>query len=254
MGRHGERKVLKRLNTPKYLQIKRKHGKYFVRPIAGPHPSRLSLPLLHIVRDLLKIADNYQEAKKLITRGYFKVDGKVVKNIKFPIGLMDVLTIEKMNKSYRILPSSFHQFVLHEISGEEANYKLCRIKNKKWIKGGQLQLNLHDGRNLLINVQDPRNPKEDSYKVMDVLKISVPDQAILKTIRFKTGSLAIITAGIKKDIGNVGRITNILKRFGPFASTFAIKQESGYETEGLYDYAFVIGEDQSEISLPTRSN
>jgi small subunit ribosomal protein S4e len=254
MGRHGERKVLKRLNTPKYLQIKRKHGKYFIRPIAGPHPSRSCLPLLHIVRDLLNIADNYREAKKLITRGYFKVDGKVVKNIKFPVGLMDVLTIEKMNKSYRVLPSSFHQFILHEISGEEQNYKLCRIKNKTWIKGGQLQLNLHDGRNLLVNVQDPRNPKEDSYKVMDVIKISIPDQMILKTIRFKTGSMAIIIAGRIKDIGRVGKITNILKRFGPFASTVALKQETGYETETLYDYAFVIGEDQFEISLPKVSD
>ena len=70
MGRKGESKVRKRLNTPRFLQIKRKHGKYFVRPNPGPHPSKFCLPLLHIVRDLLKIADNYAEAKKLIGKGF----------------------------------------------------------------------------------------------------------------------------------------------------------------------------------------
>ena len=66
MTRHGGQKVLKRLNTPAFLQIKRKHGKFFIKPSPGPHQSKFCLPLLHIVRDLLKIVDNYREAKKLI--------------------------------------------------------------------------------------------------------------------------------------------------------------------------------------------
>ena len=41
MARHGSQKVLKRLNTPAHLQIKRKHGIFFVNPTPGPHPSRL---------------------------------------------------------------------------------------------------------------------------------------------------------------------------------------------------------------------
>ncbi|TFF97047.1 MAG: 30S ribosomal protein S4e, partial [Promethearchaeota archaeon] len=76
MTKHGDSKTLKRLNTPKFLQIKRKHGTFFVSPSPGPHPKRFCLPLLHIVRDLLHIMDNHREAKKLIGRGHFKVDGK----------------------------------------------------------------------------------------------------------------------------------------------------------------------------------
>ena len=60
MTRHGGTRSLKRLNTPKYLQIKRKHGKFFMKPSPGPHPNRFCLPLLHIVRDLLKIVDNHR--------------------------------------------------------------------------------------------------------------------------------------------------------------------------------------------------
>jgi len=249
MARTGSRKSLKRLNTPKFMQIPRKHGKYFVNPRAGPHPARDCLPLLHIVRDLFKIVDVYKDAKKLITSGNFMVDGKVVKDIKYPVGLMDVLSIERINKYYRVLPYPHHKYILQEISEEESHYKLCRINNKTTVKGGHLQLNLHDGRNILLRVQDPRSPKEDIYKVMDVLKISVPEQEILKLLKFQKGNLAIITSGLKQDVGSIGKIVNIKKRYGPKASTVSIEQD-GKSTETLYDYTFIIGEDKSEIILP----
>jgi small subunit ribosomal protein S4e len=251
MTRHGGQKTLKRLNTPAFLQIKRKHGKFFTKPSPGPHPSRFCLPLLHIVRDLLKIVDNHREAKKLIGLGYFKVDGKIIRDTGFPVGLMDVLSIEKMNKYYRVLPDSHHDLILHEITEEESMFKLCRITNKTNVKGGHIQLNLHDGRNILIRVKDPRNPKEDVYSHMDVLKISIPEQEILKILNFKENNLAIIMSG--KNIGQIGKIITILKRFGPKASTVSI-QHNGSQTETLYDYTFIIGEDQSEIALPTIDN
>ncbi|MFX0096040.1 MAG: 30S ribosomal protein S4e [Candidatus Hodarchaeota archaeon] len=251
MTRHGGQKVLKRLNTPAFLQIKRKHGKFFVKPSPGPHPNRFCLPLLHIVRDLLKIVDNHREAKKLIGLGYLKVDGKIVRDKGFPVGLMDVVSIEKMKKYYRILPDSHYGLRLHEITEQESSFKLCRITNKTNVKGGNLQLNLHDGRNILIRVNDPRTPKEDVYKRMDVLKISLPEQEILKILKFKENNLAIIMSG--KNIGQIGKINNILKRFGPKASTVSI-QHNGSHTETLYDYTFIIGEDQPEIDLPNMDN
>jgi small subunit ribosomal protein S4e len=247
MTRHGGQKVLKRLNTPAHLQIKRKHGSFFVNPSPGPHPSRLCLPLLHIVRDLLAIVNTHKEAKKLIGLGYFKIDGNVIKNKSYPVGLMDVLSIDKMNMYYRILPDSHHGLILHEISEEESTFKLCRINNKTTVKGGHIQLNLHDGRNIVIAVKDPKNPKEDKYKRMDVLKISIPDQEIQKALKFKEENIAIIISG--KNIGQVGKVINILKRYGPKASTVSI-QHNGDHTETLYDYTFIIGEENSEIDLP----
>jgi small subunit ribosomal protein S4e len=248
MTRHGGKKTLKRFNTPKYMQLKRKQGTFFVNPSPGPHTKRFSLTLLHIVRDHLKIVDNYREAKKLIGLGYFNVDGRTIKDIAFPLGLMDVLSIEKINAHYRILPDPHHGLILHEIPVEESNFKLCRIDEKTTIKGGHIQLNLHDGRNILVTVKDPKNPKEDIYKRMDVLKISLPEQEILKVYRFKEGNLAIIMSG--KNIGQVGKIVNILKRFGPKASTVSIEHDSDH-TETLYDYTFIIGEEQAEINLPS---
>jgi small subunit ribosomal protein S4e len=247
MTKHGEPSTLKRLNTPKFLRIKRKHGKFFVRPSPGPHEARFCLPLLHIVRDLFEIVDNYREAKKMIGRGFFKVDGRVVKDPNFPVGLMDVFSIDKIDEHYRVLPASHHGLNLNKITKDQANFKLCRINGKTTIKGGNIQLNLHDGRNILLNVKDPKNPKEDTYKRMDVLKISLPDQEILKKFEFKEDNLAIIMSG--KNIGQVGKITRIKKLFGPNASTVSIEHDDEL-TETLYDYTFIIGEEESEIHIP----
>ena len=82
---------------------------------------------------------------------------------------------------------------------------------------------------------------------MDVLKISIPEQDILKVLKFKEGNTAIIMSG--KNIGQTGKIISILKRFGPKASTVSIEHNSDH-TETLYDYTFIIGEDISEINLP----
>ncbi|MBN1802940.1 MAG: 30S ribosomal protein S4e [Candidatus Lokiarchaeota archaeon] len=248
MTRHGGTRSVKRLNTPAYLQIKRKHGKFFVKPSPGPHPSNFCLPLLHVVRDLLKVVDTHREAKKLIGQGLFKVDQKVVRDKTYPIGLMDVISIEKEGKDYRVFPDSHHGLVVKEIPKKNNEFKLCRIAQKTTVKGGHVQLNLHDGRNILINVKDPKNPKEaKNFSRMDVLKISLPTQEIQKTFKFKEGNIAMIMSG--KNIGQVGKVHSITKRFGPKASTVTIEDENGVLTETLYDYTFIIGDAKSEINV-----
>jgi len=82
---------------------------------------------------------------------------------------------------------------------------------------------------------------------MDVLKITVPEQEILKVLKFKEGNLAIIISG--KNIGQLGKVLTITKRFGPKGSTLSIEHNSE-PTETLYDYTFIIGEGQLEINLP----
>ncbi len=86
---------------------------------------------------------------------------------------------------------------------------------------------------------------------MDVLKISIPEQEIQKVLRFKENNIALIMSG--KNIGQVGKIINILKRYGPKASTVSIQHNGGH-TETLYDYTFIIGEENSEIDIPKMDN
>ena len=121
MTRHGEVKTLKRLNTPGFLQIKRKHGKFFVNPSPGPHPSRFCLPLLHIVRDLLKIVPTHREAKKLIGLGHFMVDEKVVKD---KIESVKAITSEADEKLDR-------RAIIEPIEDKEKLHKKVKKENQR---------------------------------------------------------------------------------------------------------------------------
>jgi small subunit ribosomal protein S4e len=107
---------------------------------------------------------------------------------------MDVFEIPSINKKYRIIATE-KGLVPIEISDKEKNFKLCRIENKTTLSGGNIQLNLHDGRNIIIPIKDPKNPKEDTYKTMGVLKIEVPSQKILDYYPLKEGSHVLVIKG-----------------------------------------------------------
>lgn len=248
MGKMGGSRHLTRHAAPAFWPILRKEWHWVVKPSPGPHPIERCLPLLIIVRDILGYAKTAREARKIIAQGQIKVDGKVRRNYKYPVGLMDVLEIVKISKFYRVIPYPVKYMILHEISPEEAKYKLARIENKTTVKGGHIQLNLHDGRNILIRVSDPTNPEEDVYKTFDVLKISIPDQQILDHYRFEVGSVAIVTDG--RNVGRVGRIVEITEMFKRRRNIVTLEDKNGDRFQTIQDYIFVIGKDKPEISLP----
>lgn len=183
MAKKGPKRHLKRLAAPVRWELPRKIHKFTVRPLPGAHPMSESLPLLLIVRDILKYADNAREAKKIIKMGKVLVDGRVRKEEKLPVGLMDVVSLPDANENYRVLFDRKGRIKLKPT--ENPDVKLCKIKNKTVIKGGHIQLNLHDGRNIVIKVSDPTKAEEDVYKTGDTLLISIPEQEIKAHIPLK---------------------------------------------------------------------
>ncbi|MHA1229511.1 MAG: 30S ribosomal protein S4e [Candidatus Helarchaeota archaeon] len=247
MPKKGKSLHQKSLAAPRYWPIRRKEHKYTVARRAGPHTAKNALPLLIIVRDVLKLCKTRREARYIIKGGEIKVDGKVRKDLRFYVGLMDVIEIPKIEKYYRMLPIPKHGLILHEIDEDEKDFKLCRIENKTTLKKGHIQLNLHDGRNIMIPVKDPENPIEDVYKTQDVLKISIPDQEILEHLKFQEDVLSLIVAG--KNLGYVGRVINIERREGPYQNIIKVKS-GDEELQTALEYAFMIGIDKPLISLP----
>jgi small subunit ribosomal protein S4e len=248
MGSKGNRHHLKRLNTPSYFQIKRKSFKYLMKPRAGPHPRDFCLPLGHVIRDLLHLATNERETKYILNKKIVFVDGTLRTDYKFPLGLMDVIEIKEINKTYRVLPSAKHGLILSEITKDEAKFKLCRIENITTIPHGNLQLNLHDGRCIQINVEDPLKKPNLPYKTMGSIKISLPDQKILDYYPMETSRQALVFRG--KNQGIAGKITLISKRFGYKASLVNIEKAAGEILSTAYEYTFVIGKEKPVIDLP----
>lgn len=248
MGSKGNKGHLKRFNTPGFLQIERKTKVFTIKPEAGPHAKRFCIPVGILLRDVLKVSNNFRESKFLLNSKKVLVDKKVITNYRFPIGLMDVVEIPDLNKAYRVFPSATSGFLLSEITKEEAKFKLCRINNISTVASGNLQLNLHDGRNILIKVDSPSKKPNIPYKTRGTIKISIPDQAILDYFPMEEKAYTIIYKG--KNIGKMGKVSTISKRFGVNSSTAEIEQDGGEKISTAYDFTFVLGKNSPSVDLP----
>lgn len=247
MGKKGGRKHLKREKAPRSWMLHPKESQWAVRPAPGPHANRACLPLSVLMRDVLGFARNTRESKIILGQKRVIVDGKIRRDRKFPAGLMDVVELPDANMTYRILPAVGRGLTALEIPKDEARAKLCRIEVKTTLKKGQVQLNLHDGRNIIVPVQDARNPREDTYKTRDTLKISIPAQKVLDHLRFGEGAYAIITSG--RNIGRHGKILRIDPSTAARPATALIEDPSGNKFETIADYVFVVGQERPIIKI-----
>lgn len=244
MAIKGPRKHLKRLAAPANWQLPRKERTFTVRPSPGPHSMDKSLPLLLVVRDTLKYADNAREAKKIIQMGKILIDGVKRKEYKHPVGLMDVLSIPEMNENYLVLFDESGRISLKKT--DKTGVKLCKIVNKTVIKGGHIQLNLHDGRNQIVKVSDATKAQETSYKTGDSVLVSVPEQAIVGHVAFNEGTLAYITGG--KHVGEFAKVVEVEKRT-LYSDIVTLENKDGEKFKTIKPYVFIVGQDEPVISM-----
>ncbi len=232
-------KHLKRIAAPRSLLIKRKISRWAIKSSPGPHPVDKSIPLGTVVRDYLSMCDTKSEAKKIISDGEVQVDGSIRRNIKFPCGLMDVVSIPKIKKFYRVIFNQKGKLVLVPIEKEEGKWKPCRIENKTIVRRGKVQLNLHDGRNLLVD--------EDNYGTGDVIKLSFDDNKIIDVYKFDKNTVAMVTGG--SHIGEIATIEEIRVTRSSRPNVVVLKgKNSSFPT--IKDYVFPIGKESPEIKLP----
>ena len=249
MGRKGEGGHLKRKPAPKLWPIHRKEAVWTVMPKPGPHSLSRSLPLLLIVRDILGFAKTAKEAKSILSQGKISVNGKVRRDERFLVGMMDIVSIPDANASYLVLPSKKGLF-LHTIGSNDATFKLSRIEDKTVVKGGNVHLDLHDGSNFLIDMNAPQNLEKENYHTLDVLKLSIPDRELLGYMKLTEGSPAIVVGG--KNMGQVGKVVTIEKQADKKRRNLLVtlKGEKGNQFQTILDFVFVLGDTDSSISLP----
>jgi small subunit ribosomal protein S4e len=225
----------KRLSVPKSWKIGRKGYKWVSTTRPGPHSQARSLPIGIIIRDILKLVDNSREGKRILSEGKVLVDGTPRKDLRFPVGLFDVITLPLINESYRMVQDEKGRLVLHKLNETNVN-KLCRINNKVTLQGGKVQLNLSDGTNIMGS---------NEYGTKDSLILSVPDKKVIKHLQFKVGNLAMVVGG--QHSGEIGKIKEIREVKSSRHNTVTISGEKDFET--IENYVIVIGEDRPEIRL-----
>jgi len=230
---------MKRLTAPRSWPLKRKITVWVTKQSPGSHAIESSMPAAIVLRDMLKVCDTAKEAKRIIGNREILVDGKPIRSNKMPIGFMDVVSIPKMNANYRMLLTDKGKLTLVKISDAEAKWKLCRLQNKTTVTGGRIQLNLHDGRNIVL--------AKNEYRTGDVLKLDLGEKKISSSFPLAPGSLAMIVEG--PHAGRTAVISECIEMRGP--SPNVVKFEDGTET--VRDHVFVIGVKKSAIELPEAS-
>jgi small subunit ribosomal protein S4e len=230
MSRHE-----KRITIPKSWPIPRKMHTWVAKTSPGPHSAQDSLPLLTVVRDMLKLADNAREARRILYEGQVLVDGKVKKDYKLPVGIFDVIALPSLDKQYRMLKDARGMFYLSLLESGKVR-KLARIENRTTLAGGKQQINLSDGSNLLA---------EGEFKTGDSLILSIPDKQIEDRIEFKVGNLAMVMGG--KHSGQMGKIKEIQVVRSSRPNMVTISGQKDFET--IVDYVYMVGRDEPVIKL-----
>jgi len=229
---------MKRFNAQRTLRIHRKEKIWTVKPSPGPHPIEKSIPLGLIIRDYLKLTDTMKETKRVLSNNEIIVDGKIRKEYKYPVGLMDVISVPKLKKDFRVMFDQKGKLTLIPTSSKDAKWKLCRIENKTIIKGNKTQINLHDGQNKIV--------EKDDYKTGDVLKIEFKDRKITDKYEFKKGNVSIIVGG--SHIGEVANIQDLETISSSKPNLAKMKGKTDFLT--LQEYVFPIGKNSPAIEIP----
>ena len=244
MGRKSGPRQLKREPAPGFWPIHRKETTWAPRTRPGPHIRERSLPIVIVVREILGYAKTAKEALRIIKGGKISLDGVVRKDHRFPVGLMDVLKIQGISQTYRVLPKPGRGLVLSPIEDREAGFKICKIVGKRTVSGGRLQISFHDGRNILAEAKERQ--KEEELQVGGAVQLALPSQKVVKYVPFQVGAVGLVTDG--RNQGLHGKIASISA--GSYARPKIAKIETpelAFDTPAAY--VIPIGMETPLISL-----
>jgi len=214
---------IKRLTVPNtWKGIAKKENVYIMKPRPGPHARELSMPLALLLKQI-GVAKTMRECRYVLHNTEVFVDGRRVKDTHFPVGVFDVLTLAGTKESFRMLLDRKGKLDLVKIE-KNSDRKVCRINGKKIIAAGKVQLNLSDGRNILVD--------KSEYKVGDSLVLELPSQKVAQHLALAQKAHIILMGGKHRgDHGEVAKVED---------ATIVYKNNEGKEIQTLREYAYVM--------------
>ena len=177
-----------RAETSKKLPIKRKGTRYIARPSSD---IQNSVPVVIAVRDMLKLARTSKEVKHMIKNKSLKINSREVKDYRESIKLLNIF---EADKPYILTLTENNRFKLEPTKSKE---RICKVTNKTLLSKNQIQLNLHDGSNILT---------KEKINTNDTVHLS-SENKITKVIPMEKGKECFISNG--KYVGKKGKIESI---------------------------------------------
>ncbi|MEM0106657.1 MAG: S4 domain-containing protein [Candidatus Micrarchaeaceae archaeon] len=219
MARKGNRRHLKSLAAPEYLGIHRKEEKYVAKANAGRHVASKSVPILLLLKKI-GIINTRKECKYVIKEKAIKVNGKVISDYKYPVGIGDIVSI-KDTGNYVVTINTYGKVAFKKVDGE-ANTSIFKIIRKFRIRNGKLMVQYHNG--IILEL-----PQKYNANVDDSMVVEFPSMALKKLLKLENGSKCLVIDGIH--VGIVGEIEEIKKGQMHTSKTAVIKSSEGsFET------------------------
>jgi len=226
----GNNQHLKRHSAPVAWPIKRKNITFVAKPNSGSHKENYVVPVVVLVRDVLNYAETSKEVKQLINAEEILVNGKVVKDIKFPVGLFDTISFKTTTEKYNVLLDTFGKI---KLVATEDDLSFLKVAGKTKLKAGKLQLNFMNGYNLIVDEKTFATAKVEDTVVFDFAK-----KAVLKVLNLVEGSMVYFFDGKFK--GQIGEVKEFEVYNG--LTKDIIKVQIGEEVHSTAkDYAYVVG-------------
>jgi small subunit ribosomal protein S4e len=231
MGKRGAKKHKKRIAVSTAVPVHDKKGHVWIsKTIAGPHPSERSIPLGVLLRDVLKLVRTAKEAKKILSGRQVLIDGKVRVEERFPVGLMDVVSLPKSGHNFRLVVDRKGRLIPLEIKNEESSSKIAKVVRKNTVKGGKTTLTMHDGKNLL---------SDNHIMVGDSIILSLPEAKLSKHLKRDADCRCLVMEG--KHAGTMVKLKEIIERTGGKPNEAVVTTDSG-EFITVAKYLFVVDE------------
>ncbi len=222
------KKHLKRIAAPATWMVDRKERKFIAMP-KGSFKMAMGMPLITVLKDVLKLVATRKEGKRVLNSKEILVNGARRKDEKYMIGLMDVLTIKDIGKSYRMLLDKNNILRLVPVTESEASVKLGKVTGKRSIRKGLIQLTLHDGRSLLGAA---------AHSTGDTVVLALPKGDVTQHFKLESGCQAYLIGG--SNVGRTGVVDNI--------SGDKVTVKIGNDVvEAAKRFIFVIGKDKPVI-------
>lgn len=231
MAKKGNSYHTKRMSISNKIPVYgRKQSTWSLGARPGPHSSKRSISAAVLLRDELKLCSDIKEAKKILNSGSLLIDGKICKCTHRPVGIMDIISIPKVGKFWRMQVVG-GRIKANEIDSKVAKVKYCKVCGKKTAQAGKIIITLHDGRNQI---------SDKSVTVGSTLKMSVPEFKMLEKLPMQKGARCVIIDG--KHAGKIATLMDITQSAGSMPSRATLKSPEG-EFITLANYLVVVDAD-----------
>jgi small subunit ribosomal protein S4e len=197
MAEKGNNRHIKSLASSKFAAIERKaHGRYMMKPAAGRHILEKAIPLALILTKFA-FTETTSDSKTAILSGLVTVNGKTIREPKYPVGLNDVVGVTPTDKFVSVGINERGQSDIKEIKKADVKGRICRVIGKYKAEKNSIRIRLHDGTDI---ASKPEVMVNDSIILDSKNKVE-------KVLPLKKGSTCLVIDGVH--VGTKGKISEL---------------------------------------------